>query len=119
MDYFLNETIRVFIVDINNEFYFSVEGCFSNYDNNIKFAYDILKKAHSKYGIKFDVFGEIFLFEDIKTYEDFEKIIKHSHKRKYNNFVKHYGKMDVPLLPDGAFYKYIQKHVNPWWKNLW
>ena len=87
-----------------------MEGCFSNYNKNLKLSYQI-------YELLSPCFKPIIKLKDVLneerqllSYEDYVKNIKKFYKNNYHNFLDKYDLKDIPILPGENFYKYINKY---------
>ena len=100
------------VVKINtlrNETSITFELCFCNYNENVEYMYNVLKKLNIFLGkgtqlilinIKYDF--------NLLDLEKFRKILKESHKDKLNIFQNKYGNIKEDILPQN-FYSQLNK----------
>jgi len=88
---------------------FSLEGCFSWYDENINLIYEVAQFIHRELiPIKVCFSTKLeFLLEDKA---DFAKRIKEQFATKYDTFIYHFGYMHIKLLPGEPFYSFREKN---------
>lgn len=84
------------------------ELCFSNYENNLLYIYNVAKwvsllgkTTHLK------VLNSTYNFGDL-DYEKFRAIISESFSGKYHHFNQHYGEINTDILPCD-FYGWIRR----------
>jgi hypothetical protein len=95
---------------INNDYIVVIlEGCFSNYEINIKKSYNVYSLIQSKYSkVNLSVGNNILTGYPSLGFEKFNDWILTIFEKKYNNFENLYGKLNIDVLPH-EFYKYIKR----------
>lgn len=98
----------VTITKMHNKTEITFELCFSNYEDNLLYIYNVAKWI-SSLGIetKLLVLNSKFNFNALDC-EKFKKIVSESFSWKIQQFSAHYGKMKADILPHD-FYNWIRR----------
>ena len=98
----------VTITKIQNKTKITFELCFSNYEDNLTYIYNVAQWI-SSLGIetKLIVLNSEFNFGALDL-EKFKNIVSESYSRKIQQFSAHYGKISADILPNN-FYNWIRR----------
>ena len=98
----------VTITKMLNKTEFTFELCFSNYEDNLSYIYNVAQWI-SSLGIetKLKVLNSEFNFRALDC-ESFKKIVSESFSRKFQQFTAQYGKIKADILPHD-FYNWIRR----------
>lgn len=114
-DTYYIKNIRLYVncQDGSENVYISLEGCFSDYHNNLEDAFSIysLLTEHFAVLVKLDV----FLNEEYQriSRDDFIRTVRLFYKSNYLFFMEKYGLKNKPLRPGRNFYDYCRVHRIP------
>ena len=98
----------VTITKTQNKMEFTFELCFSNYEDNLSYIYNVAQWV-SSLGIKTKliVLNSEFDFSALDC-KKFKKIVSESFSRKFQQFSAQYGKIKADILPHD-FYNWIRR----------
>lgn len=98
----------VTITKMQNKTDVTFELCFSNYEDNLSYIYNVAQWI-SSLGIetKLIVLNSEFNFSGLDC-EKFKKIVSESYSGKIQQFSAHYGKINADILPHD-FYSWIRR----------
>jgi hypothetical protein len=108
-EYVLNDIIILTIqTESNSVMEFSLEGCFSCYDEGIAEIYKIiiLVKQFAKINARHPDSAKI----DLLSFQSFKETFKTAYSEKYDNFVAEYGMSYLRVLPRSYFYQARKKN---------
>lgn len=100
--------VVVTITKMQNKTKITFELCFSNYEENLSYIYNVAQWV-SSLGVetKLIVLNSEFNFSDLDC-EKFKKIVSKSFSGKIQQFSTHYGKIKADILPYD-FYNWIRR----------
>ncbi|HHU55068.1 MAG TPA: hypothetical protein GXZ48_00060 [Acholeplasmataceae bacterium] len=108
--FILDDTLIIEAENIDNKVVVSIEGCFANYQPNLKKSYEVYKIIKSKnYNVVLSVGNHKVQEKGLIGFERFCSWLKQIFENKYNNFERLYGKLNITVLPH-EFYDYIKRN---------
>lgn len=84
------------------------ELCFSNYSNNVAYAFGVAKKLCLLGSSSYLVLPHSQYSFDLLDISEFKRVLEQSHKEKLRLFNQTYGEVKTDILPQD-FYDYIRK----------
>lgn len=96
------------IATLENVAKITFELCFSNYDRNVTYIFNVSKKISSLGSVSSLIVLNSQYDFNVMEFEEFRRVLKQSHKDKLNNFNEKYGKLNIDILPQD-FYNCVRR----------